>query len=151
MLKLLRVIYHHEATYGYLTHPDGLTLCTVERPWRNNAPYVSCVPEGLYELVPHNGNRFTDTWALVNEPLGVYHLPNNKAKRSAIIFHEANTADQLMGCIAPGLEFAELSFAGHDKALGVTSSRDAMAKLREAMKANPMVGLVISKLDPWRL
>jgi hypothetical protein len=151
MLKLTRILYHSGATYGYLTHPDGLTLCTVERPWRSNAPYISCVPEGLYELVPHDGIKFHGTWALVNEPMGVYHLPVDKAKRSAIVIHAANTADELQGCIAPGKEFAEIMGAGHNKPLGVTDSRAAMEELRAAMKTRAMAAILIQRIDPWRL
>ena len=45
---------------------------TVEQPWRGNAPFVSCIPEGLYQLVPVTSPRFGRTFALVNPELRVF-------------------------------------------------------------------------------
>lgn len=65
---------------------------TVERPWANNAPNISCIPEGDYTLVPrwfYRGGYMT--WEVTNVP-----------NRSLILFHKGNLAIHVEGCIALG-------------------------------------------------
>lgn len=147
-MLLTRTIYTNDAVYGYLRFPDGMVLTTVERPWYDNEPHISCVPEGTYQLVPHSTARFPDTWALVNHALGVAHQPTPGVRRSAILIHAANVADELEGCIAPGLFFDHFKIRNMERALGVGSSFDAMNKLRKAMRAQPQTEIRIEKL-PW--
>ena len=77
----------------------------IERPWLLNQRHVSCVPAGGYTLEAHTYKQGTkqelETWALVNEELGVYHYPSPRASRDLILLHPANRSDQLQGCIAP--------------------------------------------------
>ncbi len=61
-----------------------------------------CVPEGLYELVPHSGRRWQDTFALVNPELGVVHWPA-PGKRAACVLHPGNTVADTEGCPLIGL------------------------------------------------
>jgi hypothetical protein len=66
---------------------------TVERPWRNNEAYVSCIPLGLYRLrhgTFQRGGGYPD--------LELVEVPG----RSAIEIHAANFARELNGCIAVG-------------------------------------------------
>lgn len=87
-------------TFGRLLLPTGETLYTVEQPWRNNAPYMSCVPPGEYELVPFLSPRWGDTYALKGGTVGV--TQDEGKARFACLFHVANLASELKGCIAPG-------------------------------------------------
>jgi len=71
---------------------DSLCLHTVEPPWKDNLPGLSCVPAGGYPLV-----------------LGMFHrggYPTYEVDgvpgRDGIKFHAANWARELQGCIAPG-------------------------------------------------
>lgn len=85
----------------------GQTWQTIERPWipslsgePGGMPGRSCVPLGVYTLWTHDSESHPQTWALVNEGLGVTHYgPSN---RTAVLIHPANTALELRGCIAPG-------------------------------------------------
>ncbi len=51
--------YFPHGTFSFLCDENGnAILKTVERPWKNNAAGISCVPEGTYDLVPHNSPKF---------------------------------------------------------------------------------------------
>jgi len=75
-MLLTRFAYHTTCTLGWLTL-DELRLATIERPWLPNPlgpggqTLVSCVPEGCYEVFPHDTPRYPQTYALVNPALGV--------------------------------------------------------------------------------
>ncbi len=71
---------------------------TVERPWKNNEPNVSCIPTDAYEL---KLGRFWEGDYATYELLDV---PN----RSLIKIHRGNTMDDLKGCIALGNRFGML-------------------------------------------
>ncbi len=78
-----------DRTEGILTLPDGQQLATLERPWLENKPFVSCVPPGSYIVDRDKTGRFK--WYKLREVTG----------RSFIEIHPANKANQLEGCIAP--------------------------------------------------
>ena len=84
---------------------DSFDSFAIERPWLLNQRNVSCVPAGVYTLEAHSYKQGTaqhlETWALVNQELGVYHYPSARANRDLILLHPANRSDQLQGCIAP--------------------------------------------------
>lgn len=105
-LQLKRVWSDDTGTFGVLMGPDGPFAVTVELPWRNNEPRVSCIPAGVYTCKavksPKHGNTF--------EVKGVLN-------RSLILFHKANTIADLLGCIG----VAE-AFNAVDGVPGVTES-----------------------------
>lgn len=139
-VTLVRHAYLRHATLGRL-YAGSLRLCTLEEPWlpdpdgpggqrRENALPESCVPDGIYDLVPHSGGRFKNVWALVNPALGVYRWPQDipadqQYGRSAILIHSGNTVDNTIGCILVGL-----AFMGADR---VTNSLAALAALRDVL------------------
>lgn len=95
---------------GVILHTNRV-LYTLEKPlilssqWRGGKPFESCVPFGTYELIPHNGNKYKNVFALVNHGLGVYHHKHERANRTdryGILIHVANWVSQLEGCIAVG-------------------------------------------------
>jgi hypothetical protein len=104
---------------------------TIELPWDDNKPDVSCVPAGLYELIPYDSPTHGPTWRLDNPALNVYGTAFVPAGgRSEIELHSGNWARQLLGCIALGLEAAPML----DPQTGavepaVENSRDAVAEL----------------------
>lgn len=111
-----------------------LTLCTIERPWVpsengvGGTKGVSCVPLGKYRLERHNTEAHPNTWALVNEELGVAHFPGtNPLMRTAVLIHPANFAHELRGCIAPGTR-ASVDEAGRHM---VQESRKAMKMIQD--------------------
>jgi len=89
-LELIRS-YFPNGTNGELFY-DGNRICfTIELPWLDNRPTVSCIPEGRYELEKY-----------FSEPLGNHLHLKAVAGRSLIMMHAANNAlKELRGCIAP--------------------------------------------------
>ena len=99
--------YFLHGTYAVLCDECGNELTkTVERPWLNNQPGISCVPEGEYILEPHTSPKFGQCYALVAPELGV--TISSQSLRTHILIHAANLPEQLEGCIAPGMQFGVL-------------------------------------------
>ena len=89
--------------FGFATI-GGEQFYSIERPWLNNEPSISCVPRGTYTLEQHDSRAHPDTYALVNEDLGVYHYPAPGSKRTVILIHVANTIRDIEGCIGLGMD-----------------------------------------------
>lgn len=100
--------------------PDD--LYGIEKPWRENQAFESCIPEGVYTLFPHHSPRFKTCFIIVGGTVTMEE--HEDAARFACLFHAANWARQVQGCVGIGL-------AATDSAEGpmVTSSRAAMSKL----------------------
>lgn len=137
-LALTRFAYLPDCTLGWLMAGD-LKLATIERPWLPNPkgpggmPRVSCVSDGLYNVRPHTSDKFPDTYALVNQALGVYYQPGDipagqEWGRSAILIHAGNTVSDVIGCIAVGMSHSD-DLASHT----VKDSRVALNKLRAVL------------------
>jgi hypothetical protein len=98
-----------QATTGTLT-ADGMTFYTIEQPWRDNQQDQSCVPAGVYSLIPYDSPRHGATWCLRNPLLyimGCDALTSAEIAvgcRNMVEIHAANWPEQLQGCIALGLE-----------------------------------------------
>lgn len=122
-----------QGTFGELS-VDGTFACyTIERPWRGNEPMISCIPEGVYPLARsrfHRGGY--DTWEV-----------RAVEGRSRILFHVANRASELLGCIAPG---RGLGVVGGQWA--VTASASAFADLMDQLSGAEEAVLRIGRFDP---
>ena len=155
--RLLRDTYSREmGTFGtlsvYLITPDPLgppqligdevlpdtdtklfECETVERPWANNAPYISCIPEGTYETDIRQFYRGGyETWELLKVP-----------NRTHILIHKGNVATDVQGCIAVGRRRAVLNGAW-----SVRGSGEAFAELREKAKGYDPPKIIISQHRP---
>ncbi len=92
---------------------------TVERPWANNTPNISCIPEGEYTMRPRRYYRGGyDTWEICDVP-----------GRTYIMLHSANVPSELEGCVGVG---SHRYFIGGEWA--VESSRATLAELLLHMK-----------------
>ncbi len=113
------------ATFGNWLSDSGLKLFSLEKPWRDNEPDVSCIPTGTY----------TVTWAWSpRHGKNLYQVQNVDA-RSGIEIHPANLEEQLLGCVALG-EAIETFAAGSITAgfpamisHGITNSITAISKM----------------------
>lgn len=122
--SLNRTLSNDTLTIGTLTifndqHNVILNLATVERPWLNNEPYVSCIPTGLYTCVKRYSKKHGLHWHITNV-----------VDRTVILIHIANYVHDLHGCIGVGLDHFDIN---NDGRLDVVSSRKAMNKLRDIL------------------
>lgn len=115
--------------FGRMLVDGKLFARTCEQPWRDNQKGHSCIPEGDYELRPHNSAKHGLTVSFHNPALNVYaepgDIPPDIDGRSVCLIHAANWPSQLQGCVAPGEAVTNIPPGGK----GVTSSRVAMGKL----------------------
>lgn len=122
-LIVSRYCFHESYTRGkmdvvYKSGTQALlaSFHTVEKPWRQNLPNVSCIPNGVYEAERSFFNR--GGYKAV-EILGV-------PDRTDILIHVANRAEDVSGCIGIGMEDA-LDRVGHSRA-AVSSLEDLVWK-----------------------
>ena len=109
-------------TLGVLSGP-GLPgpLHIMEPPWRDNRRNRSCIPPGIYEVLPHLSPRFKRCLLVTNVP-----------DRSHILFHAGNVGGDVEngyhththGCLLPGLRRGRIKVKGRVQA-AVLSSRTA--------------------------
>lgn len=87
---LERFCYHPEGTLGVIKLA-GKEFSTIERPWLDNAPNVSCIPTGTYLTRWRESPRFGFTWEL-----------RDVQDRTYILIHAANYPSDVQGCIGLG-------------------------------------------------
>ena len=112
-MKLTRFVSAEDRTIGRLDYDDE-TFWTVERPWQDNKPFVSCIPDGTYPMRRHDSPKFgKNTWEIFGVP-----------GRTYILIHIGNWSRDVVGCVALGSSvFGDLS--------GVSASRKAIDKFYE--------------------
>ena len=118
-IYLTRLIDTGEETQGYLHVINGiqsLSLQTIELPWKDNKPNISCIPKGVYNYVKWYSPTFKTT------VIRILNVPD----RTNILIHPANFVRELRGCIAPGLGIKDIDGDGK---LDVTKSRQALYNL----------------------
>lgn len=119
---LIRNRTSDEGTFGILLNEDmDFLFNTIELPWRDNKPFISCIPSGVYNCTKTYSDRFKRS---------LYRLDDTQtAPRSAILFHAGNHAGDVLsgyksdfeGCIGLGKEY--------------TSSLNKQAGLLHSVKA----------------
>lgn len=105
-LTLVREKSEDYGTFGKITLPNGLTLETLELPWRDNIVRESCIPAKTYPCKVVKSARFGHVY-------GVCNVPN----RTAILIHAGNYGGDVLkgyksdiqGCILLGKSKGELS------------------------------------------
>lgn len=124
MKAVLSRRYTNIQTPGRLVVFDGdrvrLQILTLELPWNGNQKRVSCIPEGVYNVIKIDSLRFGECFLVEDVP-----------DRTAIEFHAGNYASLLppsdtSGCILPGLARGDINDDGVED---ITNSRDALQKM----------------------
>ncbi len=132
----LRRFYQDERqTLGTLT-AGSVTLFTIERPWLQNQPHVSCIPPGDYKIT------IIQIGAEEKIRLEGGCIPS---ERTLINIEVANRAEQLEGCIGVGC-----GVRLEDAVNGIymaTDSRRAHNRLFQEIAEDVVCTLQIS--DPW--
>lgn len=98
-MRISRVGYTINGTFGVLLDANDYPVCvTLENPWKDNQPSVSCIPAGSYEAMPVNSPKFGPTWEVIDVE-----------GRTHILFHKGNTHLDTHGCILVGSRYGQLS------------------------------------------
>jgi hypothetical protein len=131
---LVRTAYGTTYTAGRMMIA-AVTFFSMEPPWMGNLAGLSCVPDGVYDLVPyHSPAHNKDTWCLENLDLGISAF-NRAEDRAYCEIHSANWAPQLKGCIALGLSGLPMFYpASGTVQPAVEGSKDAIEAFIEIME-----------------
>jgi len=132
---LTRHLQSDQGTLGVLSGAGLAPLCIMEPPWRGNRRNRSCIPAGLYEVVPHLSPRH-------RRCLLVTQVPG----RSHILFHAGNLGGDTdrgwhthtKGCLLPGLRRGRMSVDGR-RQQAVLASRTAFRQLMDWAQDRPFV------------
>jgi hypothetical protein len=123
--RLVRLGEDEGAMVGIWFFGDERVL-TIERPWKLNEPFVSCIPTGFYIMEPITSDAHGDTWALVGKTVAQQKTPN--IERWACRPHIANTMNEVVGCQGVGMEMGTL-----EGAVAVLKSGEAMGLMRQTL------------------
>lgn len=109
---------------------------TVEQTWRENQPFISCIPAGRYQVESYESPKYGQTWALknLNLDVGVY---KGDALRYACLIHAANMASELKGCVAFGLD---LGMIGREWA--AIKSKDITRSIISQIKPDDQITII---------
>ena len=130
---MLERAYFKEGTNGTLFCSDQFLCHTIELPWKDNKRSISCIPEGIYEIVP----RFS-------EKLKNHLLIKDVRDRNLILVHPANDAlKELEGCIAP-----VTYLSGLGKGIqSVTAMQRLLAFVHQAKERKEHISLTIKSVN----
>lgn len=128
-LEIVREYYPNGTTGKIFT--GGYRIAdTIELPWRDNLRNVSCIPEGVYNVIMYPSSKH-----------GMRPLIEHVQGRSGILLHPANWAlKELRGCIAPVTKVETPNFG-----TGSRAAMDLVQRLIErALKEGNKVRLTIT-------
>lgn len=130
IVKLTRTALNAVETLGILeVFKDGVRVfdChTLERPWLDNKPEVSCIPADTYHCAYTNSIHLSK---LAGHAVDTYEV-QNVPKRAGIRIHSASYYSQLEGCIALGYSLLDIN-ADHE--LDLLNSRQAIKDFETLM------------------
>lgn len=101
-----------------LRTPDSKVIfeCkTLELPWKDNKKKESCIPRGTYKVVKRSSEKYKAHFHILDVP-----------NRDYILIHPGNFRSQLLGCIAVGDSYSDISGDGH---VDILNSKNTLAKL----------------------
>ena len=118
--RLLRDRTTDHGTLGVFVARDlpGDPIQIIEPPWRDNRRNRSCIPAGVYEVIPHVSPRFGRCLLVTDVP-----------GRSHILFHVGNLGGDVekgyrthtAGCLLPGLRRGRLKVRGRVQEAALSS------------------------------
>jgi hypothetical protein len=103
ILKMYRT-YYDKGVHTRTVFPDGseMEFACLERPDKDNTPFISCVPEGLYPL------GYRESEVVERTSKGKYKKGfeiQDVENRSYIMFHVGNYVSDTEGCVLVGTSF----------------------------------------------
>lgn len=79
---------------------NGYKWYGVEKPWRDNKPSISCIPEGIY---------YAERYDSPTPGRGTVWQFNDVPGRTHIQIHKGNWESDVIGCIALGKELGAMT------------------------------------------
>lgn len=133
----MKRIYRPHGTGALITfddfEADPLSVFCVERPWKDNEPFESCIPEGEYIAKKRDERyalaKYPDAWEV-----------QDVDGRTSILFHAANRPHEVHGCIALNLNLKLMEY-GH--IIG-TKSKPALQKMDSFLEGETEFKLTIT-------
>lgn len=115
--------YHPDHTRGIFVAKDDdgniIHSCVVlELPWKDNLYQISCIPEGMYQVVRRYTTKFRWHYHILDVP-----------NRTFILMHPGNHTRQILGCMLPGVEIKHLD---SDQIPDITDTRLTLNKMLKA-------------------
>lgn len=105
MKAVLSRTYGNSETKGSFYVMDGEKLIyrckTLELPDLGNQKNVSCIPEGIYDVIKTFTEKRGNHFRFLDVP-----------DRSEILIHKGNYTKDTQGCILPGIYFTDIDFNG---------------------------------------
>lgn len=102
---------------------------TLELPWRNNQPFISRIPSGVYTAE----RRYSETY-------GNHWIIKDVKGRSLILIHAGNFHRDTEGCVCIGRDHVDIDNDGYRD---VTSSKATLRALNNAIPVNHFKLVVI--------
>lgn len=113
-------------------------IYTIEPIWKDNQSNISCIPEGIYQCVPHNTDKHPDTWELeVKNRTSILIHPGNFASLVKLQGNQIHSSDT-QGCILVG-------FGIEENIPMITRSKEAMYYLQITLGIKTIFGLEIKE------
>ncbi len=115
MVTIKRIEYTDKQTLGLMYFNGKEIAKTLELADKNNAPKISCIPKGTYNVVGRYSQKYENHFHITNVP-----------NRSFILIHNGNYHTQILGCILVGKAHLDINKDGYKD---VTASKDKMKEL----------------------
>ena len=147
---LARFIWMQYHTIGQLVF-DDFEIFMLERPWipaetLGGQPFISCIPDGEYELRPYIRRNGSQVLSLVNEALSVYFQKTDRPDdvgRYKNLIHPGNRVSHSEGCLLTG-ESWELR---PDQSAWVSRSQISKDRLMALLDFNSAHSIVIQPAE----
>lgn len=96
-------------TIGILSLQNGPALFTIEPPWKNNRPNLSCIIAQTYRVVRHWSPTYGRCWLIIDTKGRTWILihPGNFGGDT-----ELGLKTNTLGCILPGMSKGWLNYKG---------------------------------------
>lgn len=143
-MKIVHLARHSNTIFGMFGTIDfeGNKFYTIECPWRNNLPNISCIPAGEYECEM--------TWSTAfNKPL---YLVKDVRGRSGVRIHSGNVAGMqskkllthFHGCIGLGFGYGTVY-----RQPAILNSVGAVRKFHDLMEKEPFILRITGEFEPY--
>ena len=99
IITLKRICMTDVGTFGVMIeegNPPAPFCLTIELPWKDNKPEISCIPEGEYYCKIVQSPKFGRVFEITGVP-----------NRNNILIHKGNWTTDTLGCVILGEQFED--------------------------------------------